>query len=77
MEQFDVKRNVDEGIGFVLAGHNYGRLDRLTDEELETAEVEARKIIDQAGALLSGIGIVEQTRYDEDTMSRSGQYAIE
>lgn len=36
MEELSIERKVEEGVGFVVDGHNYGRLDRLSLEELAT-----------------------------------------
>lgn len=43
------------GSGFVVAGHNYGRLDRMSREELEDLEKKAGAIAYDTARLLDGI----------------------
>jgi hypothetical protein len=60
----DVQKQVDNGIGFVVGDHNYGRVDRLSDEELDTVAGSAGKTIEQASRLLDAIAVVSQERQE-------------
>jgi hypothetical protein len=83
MEDFErtdlssVKGQIEEGVGFVVGGHNYGRVDRMTDEELDTVARSVARIAEQAARLLDAIGLVDECRYGQESAKRVGRYAIE
>lgn len=64
-------------MGFDIGDYHIGRLDKWSDEELETLRAGLVGLLDQTQLVLEGISLVEQSRYDQDTDDRQGRYAIE
>ena len=67
----------EAGVGFVVAGHNYGRLDRLSEEELRKLKTYVGAIANDADRLLQGIGLAECELDVEDTEVAISDYALE
>ena len=72
-----VQKKIGSGCGFVVGGHNYGRVERMSDEELHAVAKGLVDLIDQVFQLWDAIGLVERQRYDQDTVALAGRYAIE
>lgn len=51
----EVREQVASGVGFVVAGHNYGRVDRMDEDELTTVARSAGKLLEEAARLLDAI----------------------
>lgn len=73
MEDFErtdlrkVKDQMDNHVGFVVGEHNYGRVDKMTDEELGVVAASVGSLIEQASRLLDAIGIETFARLSEQS----------
>lgn len=52
-----VQKQIEQGVGFVVGDHNYGRVDRMTDEELRIVAETAGRLVWQANRLLDAVGL--------------------
>ena len=61
-EKIGADERLRQHLPFVVAGHNYGRLDLEKPENLETAKEGLVAIIEDAAQALMGIAMVEADR---------------
>jgi len=61
----DVQKKIDDGVGFAIGDHNFGRLDRMGKEELDAVARSAARTAEQASRLLDAIGLVSQERQED------------
>ncbi len=63
MEDFEitdlrsVRKQVDAGCGFWVGDHDYGRVDRMSDEELRSVARNVVGLVGQASRLLDAISL--------------------
>lgn len=77
MSELSIEERVALGGGFSVGHDHLGRIDRLSDEALATTEAALRAVVGQAEDALRAINLVREQRYDHDSISRIGRYAIE
>lgn len=66
-EKIGADEKLRQHLPFVVAGHNYGRLDTHSDQELGTVATSLAIIIEEAVDTLFGIGIERQNRIEDDS----------
>lgn len=62
-----VRKQIDDGIGFKVGDHNYGRVDRMSPEELDTVAAGLVRLIEEASELLGAIGLVSSEPLSEQS----------
>lgn len=73
MEELSIERKVEEGVGFVVDGHNYGRLDRLSLEELATMSIGAAELAEQIREFREALRHAQHLKLEERAeMFRNG-----
>jgi len=60
----EVQTKVEDRIGFVVGGHNYGRVDKMGEQELTTIAEDLGRLMQQAGELMDAIAIQSQQKQD-------------
>jgi len=55
MEELSVEQRVEEGVGFVVGSHNYGRLDRLSLDEIGGMIVSVEELQRELAELREGL----------------------
>lgn len=72
-----VEERIATGCGFSVGDYHLGRVDRWCDDDLDTLERYLSDIIEEAGLAMDAVRSVRAARYDADTISRQGRFAIE
>jgi hypothetical protein len=60
-----VRKQIEDNVGFVVGDHNYGRVDNMSSEELDTVAKSVGALVQQAEVLLDAIGIVSFERHED------------
>lgn len=77
MGEMSVEEKNRAGIGFNVGSQHIFRLDRETDQGLSDIRSGLLDLQDQVREALLAISSVQGARYDADTVSRIGRYALE
>ncbi len=83
MEEFEreggikgVWQQIEDGVGFNVAGHSYGRLDRLSTEELTNLKGYVGAIAQDADRILEGISLMEYEISAAEIEASRSKYAL-
>lgn len=64
----------DAGAGFVVAGHNYGRLDRLSVGEIGSITENVARMAEELAKLQEGLRIAKERRLEAMTLEMKSKY---
>lgn len=71
------EERIAAGCGFTVGDYHVGRIDRWSDKDLDVLERHLQGIVEEASLAMEGMRLVRAARYDADTTSRKGRFAIE
>lgn len=64
----------DAVAGFIVAGHNFGRLDRLDLDELAQLGSHAARLAEEVGKFQEGLRIARERRFETMTLEMKSRY---
>lgn len=64
----------DAGAGFVVAGHNFGRLDRLSTEEIGLLATNVASMAEELEQLQEGLRIARDSRFKAIALETKSKY---
>lgn len=64
----------DAGAGFVVAGYDYGRLDRLSEAEIGSMATNVARMAEELERLQDGLRIARETKLEEKTLEMKSRY---
>lgn len=73
-ELLSAEETFESGAGFVVAGHNYGRLDRASLEDLAELSSRARQLGEEIYRLQEGVRIAQLAKLDEEAQKIKEKY---